>query len=236
MVLHEGCSMSGVRRAMLEMGLATCCLLCDAPDDAGSQRCKTCINLHKEMRERITTLPTESLVSQWGKELLHMLARPGAYEHHESHGPHMEVYAALLQGPASERKVVTEEDVKAAFAAARAKRKTNPLRDIANQSPWRDENPSDDELKRLSAELPIDIVDASGVRTVPSKQIDRVDISDRSGEDHELSARVAASASQQDAPEDLRDVLIDLEVGEKRAERKQWDDLVEGLDDLLDED
>jgi hypothetical protein len=221
---------------MLEMGLATCCLLCDAPDDIGSQRCKTCIGLHKEMRERIAELPQESLASQWGRELLHMLAKPGSYEHHESHGPHMEVYSSLLHGPASKQRTITEEDVKAAFAAARAKRKVNPLRDIANQSPWRDGEPSDEELARLSAELPTDIVDASGVRTVPSREIRKVDVSDRSGEDHELSARVSANAAQQDAPEDLRDVLIDLEVGEKRAERKQWSDLVEDLGDLLDED
>jgi len=51
-----------------------------------------------------------------------------------------------------------------------------------------------------------------------------------------LTARVTAHAAQQDAPDELRDVLIDLEVGEKRAERKQWVDLVDGLDDLLDED
>ena len=30
--------MSGVRRAMLEMGLATCCVLCDAPDDIVGER------------------------------------------------------------------------------------------------------------------------------------------------------------------------------------------------------
>lgn len=228
--------MSGVRRAMLDMGLATCCLLCDAPDDVGSQRCKECIGLHKEMRERVGDLPPESLASQWARELLHMLARPGSYEHHESHGQHMEVYSALLQGPASKQRTITLEDVKAAFEAARTKRKVNPLRDIANQSPWRDQEPSEEDLKRLSAELPTDITDASGVRTVPSKPIGKVDISERSGEDHELTARVTAHAAQQDAPDELRDVLIDLEVGEKRAERKQWVDLVEGLDDLLDED
>jgi hypothetical protein len=148
----------------------------------------------------------------------------------------MEVYSDLLQGPASKQRTITLEDVRAAFEAARVKRKVNPLRDIANQSPWRDQEPSEEDLKRLSAELPIDIVDPSGVRTVPSKPIERVDISERSGEDHELSARVAAHAAQQDAPDDMRDVLIDLEVGEKRAERKQWVDLVDGLDDLLDED
>jgi hypothetical protein len=148
----------------------------------------------------------------------------------------MEVYSALLQGPASKQRTITLEDVKAAFEAARTKRKVNPLRDIANQSPWRDQEPSEEDLKRLSAELPTDVTDASGVRTVPSKPIGKVDISERSGEDHELTARVTAHAAQQDAPDELRDVLIDLEVGEKRAERKQWVDLVEGLDDLLDED
>ena len=81
-----GNNMAGVRKAMLEMGLATCCILCDSPDDPGTSRCRSCINSHKEMREKIAKLPSESLAGQWAKELLQMLARPSSYEHDENHG------------------------------------------------------------------------------------------------------------------------------------------------------
>ncbi len=52
----------------------------------------------------------------------------------------------------------------------------------------------------------------------------------------ELVARVQASASSQDAPDELQDIIIDLEVGEKRAKRKEWSDIVEDIDDLIDSD
>jgi hypothetical protein len=111
----------------------------------------------------------------------------------------------------------------------------NTLREMANQSKWKDSEPTEKELHDLSQELPTDIVDKSGIRTVPSKEITQVDRSERSGEDHELTARVQASASNQDAPDDLKDLMVDLKVGEKRAERKQWKDIVDDVDELLDD-
>ena len=228
--------MAGIRKAMLEMGVATCCMLCDAPDAPGSARCRKCISDHKNMRERVSQLPPESLARQWSTELLQMLARPNSYEHDDNHGEWMSVYAQLLHGQKSKSKTITQADVEDAFAAARQKRKVNPLRDIANQSKWKDSAPTEDELRRLSAELPDNVEDVSGIRTVPSKNITKIDRSERPGEDYELVARIQASASSQDAPDDLQDIIIDLEVGEKRAKRKEWSDIVEDIDDFIDSD
>ncbi|MCS5527340.1 MAG: hypothetical protein NZ774_05705 [Candidatus Poseidoniales archaeon] len=219
---------------MLEMGLATCCVLCDAPDEAGSNRCRQCIATHKGVRERVSELPAQSLVSQWSKELFQMLARPSSYEHDETHGEWMTAYAQLLHGQSKKPRATTQEDVEAAFEAARQKKKMNTLREMANQSKWKDSDPTEKELHDLSQELPTDIVDKSGIRTVPSKEITQVDRSERPGEDHELTARVQASASNQDTPDDLKDLMVDLKVGEKRAEKKQWKDIVDDVEDLFD--
>ena len=226
--------MAGIRKAMLEMGVATCCMLCDAPDSPGSARCRKCIGDHKDMRERVAKLPGESLAKQWSIELLQMLARPQSYEHDEIHGDWMSVYSQLLQGQKSEAKVITQEDIEKAFEIARNKRKMSPISDFANQNKWKDSDPTDEELQRLSAELPENVKDVSGVRTVPSKEIERIDRSERPGEDHELVARVQANASSQNTPDEIRDVIVDIEVGEKRAKRKEWDDIVDDIDDLID--
>ena len=69
---------------------------------------------------------------------------------------------------------------------------------------------------------------------MPSKKITQVDRSERPGEDHELTARVQASASNQDTPDDLKELMVDLKVGEKRAEKKQWKEIVDDVEDLLD--
>ncbi len=220
---------------MLELGMATCCVLCDAPDEVGSKRCKACIAHHREMRERVASLPPESLAGQWAKQLLQMLARPSSYEYDEVHGDYMAAYASLLAGQSKQAKPMTPADVDAAFAAARGRERVNPIRDIANQSRWKNETPDETELAQFSEELPDDVVDESGVRTIPSKEIKRIDRSDRSGEDAELVARVQASAKAQGGDEQLSDLIVDLAVGEKRAERKAWSDLVGDIEELLDE-
>jgi hypothetical protein len=187
------------------------------------------------MRDRVALLPTQSLAGQWSKELLQMLARPSAYDHDEKHGQWMTAYAQLLHGQSKQPREITQADVEAAFASARKTQKFNVLREMANQSKWKDVEPTEEELAQLSQELPTDIIDSSGIRTVPSKEITKIDRSERPGEDHELTARVQASAANQDAPEELRELMGDLKVGEKRAERKQWKDIVEDVEDLFEE-
>ena len=175
--------MSGVRRAMQEMGLAICCLVCDAPDDASSPRCRTCIGNHRDARDRLQQFPVERLASQWARELFQMNARPNAYEHDSNHGVWMRTYARLLAGPPELHREITQADVEAAFAASRAERDVNPLRDIANQSPWKDAPPSDEEVRRFEKQLPTDVEYSRGRPTIPSRVIPEVDRSSRSGED-----------------------------------------------------
>ncbi len=227
--------MSGVRRAMQEMGLAICCLVCDAPDDASSSRCRTCIGKHRDARDRLQQLPSERLVSQWARELFQMNARPNGYEHDPKHGVWMRTYARLLVGPPELQRKITQADVEAAFAASRAEREVNPLRDIANQSPWKDTPPSDEEVRKFGEQLPDDVEYSGGRPTVPSRVIPRVDRSSRSGEDHELEDRVIGEAAAQTAPSDIRDLTPELTAGERRLTRRRWKDLVDDIDSLIEE-
>ena len=227
--------MSGVRRAMQEMGLAICCLVCDAPDDTSSPRCRTCIGNHRDARDRLQQFPDERLASQWARELFQMNARPNAYEHDSNHGVWMRTYARLLAGPPELHRKITQADVEAAFAASRAERDVNPLRDIANQSPWKDAPPSDEEVRRFEKQLPTDVEYSRGRPTIPSKVIPEVDRSSRSGEDHELADRVLGAAAAQTAPSDLRDLTPELTAGERRLTRRLWKDLVDEIDALIEE-
>ena len=69
---------------MSDMGLAICCLMCDAPDDAGSARCKACISRHGKVRERLAK--GDDGVSRWGRELLAMMSTPQQYDFDDVHG------------------------------------------------------------------------------------------------------------------------------------------------------
>ena len=227
--------MSGVRRAMQDMGLAVCCLMCDAPDDINSSRCRTCIGIHRNARDRIQQLPDERLASQWARELFQMNARPHSYDHDDEHGVWMRSYARLLAGPPELQRKITQADVEAAFAASRAEPEVNPLRDIANQSPWKDKSPSEEEVRRFEEQLPDDAEYRGGRRTVPSRVIPKVDRSSRSGEDHDLADRVLGAAAAQTAPDDLREVTSELHAGERRLTRRRWKDLVDDINDLIDD-
>jgi len=78
-------------------------------------------------------------------------------------------------------------------------------------------------------------VEHVGKRTVPSRDIEEVDRSDRLGEDAELTDRVAANVATQDAPKEIKDVLIGEMMAERKAKRDEFSDAVEGLGDLLDD-
>ena len=83
----------------------------------------------------------------------------------------------------------------------------------------------------------IELVDDAhmGKRTIPSKDIDRVDRSDRIGEDLELSDWVSANVAVQDEPAVLKDVLADVHVARRKEKREQLSAAVDSVDELLDE-
>jgi hypothetical protein len=74
-----------------------------------------------------------------------------------------------------------------------------------------------------------------GQRTVPSREIEKIDRTDRPGEDTALTDRVSANVAVQDEPEVLQDILADVHVAKRKAKRDKLSDAVEGLDDLLDD-
>ena len=79
-------SMSAVRRAMAEMGLAGCCAWCDAPDTPGSERCRTCIATHRSVRDRLAA-GADGPIDQAARHLLSLMAEPHRHDHDPVHGP-----------------------------------------------------------------------------------------------------------------------------------------------------
>ncbi len=131
--------------------------------------------------------------------------------------------------------VSTLEDVGAKFEADRKKKKGSLIRDMANRSRWKDGGPGIDVAREMVSE--IELVDDAhmGKRTIPSKDIDRVDRSDRIGEDLELSDWVSANVAVQDEPAVLKDVLADVHVARRKEKREQLSAAVDSVDELLDE-
>lgn len=226
--------MSLPRRAMQEMGLAICCLLCDAPDEAGSARCRACIGAHERARERISR-DRGGPIEQLGRDLLAYSSEPDRHDHHEIHGPMMREYGRLLTGHAGERPPPTQDEVEALFEEAREKVQRNALRDAANQNPWSDVPPEPADAREMLRRLPNDVERHEGARTVPSRAIEQVDRSDRSGEDRSVSDRVRARASAQDFPEELREPVEEMLVEESTGRRQRLDELLGDVGDLIDE-
>ena len=225
--------MSLPRRAMSDMGLAICCLMCDAPDDAGSARCKACIGQHGKVRERLAR--GDDGVSRWGRELLAMMANPEQYDFDNVHGEVLQGYVRLLTEHEGPRAAPTQEEIDALFAAARARPKGSLIRDMANQNPWKDSPPSVQSAREMSDNIDETADESVGQRTVPSREIEKIDRSDRPGEDTALTDRVSANVAVQDEPEELQDILADVHVAKRKAKRDELTDAVEGLDDLLDD-
>ena len=225
--------MSLPRRAMSDMGLAICCLMCDAPDDAGSARCKACITQHGKVRERLAR--GDDGVSRWGRELLAMMANPQQYDFDNVHGEVLQGYVRLLTEHEGPRAAPTQEEIDALFAAARARPKGSLIRDMANRNPWKDSPPSVQSAREMSDNIDEITEDDVGQRTVPSREIEKVDRTDRPGEDTALTDRVSANVAVQDEPEELQDVLADVHVAKRKAKRDKLSDAVEGLDELLDD-
>lgn len=226
-------SMSLPRRAMSGMGFAVCCLMCDAPDEAGSARCKSCISRHEKVRERLSK--GDDGVARWGRELLSMLSMPEKMDHDEIHGEVLRGYVNLINQHEGPRTPPSQEEIDALFAAAKARPKGSLIQDMANRNPWKNAPPSARVAKAMSDEIPeVEEVHA-GKRTVPSKAIEEIDRSDRVGEDLGLSDRVSANVAVQKAPADLQDLLADAHVEQRQAKREKLREAVDEIDELLDD-
>ena len=105
------------------------------------------------------------------------------------------------------------------------KKKQNTIRDLGNQNKWKDAPPSPEEAKEIGKEAwnedEIRHQEYYETMTKPSKEIAKVDRSDRIGEDIELELRLKNVSNE--------------DVEKKINSREEWKDMIEELDDFLDD-
>ncbi len=105
------------------------------------------------------------------------------------------------------------------------KKKHNTIRDLGNQNKWKDAPPSPIEAKEMGeetwAENEINKQQYYETMTKPSKEITKVDRSDRIGEDTELELRLKNVSSE--------------DVMKKINSREEWKEMIEELDNFLDD-
>ena len=225
---------------MQELGFQACCLRCDAPDEVGLERCSSCIQHHRSVRETIASAPPDDPLFQLAKEIMAMAAAPHRYDHDEVHGEvliEQQRLAGSLSGPKRQR---TEDDVVRVFDEQRASKKVNVLRDVGNQNPWKDGAPSADIASAISQETwsleGQDVDPHYGARTVPSKPIQPVDRSERTGEDTTLTDRVHAAVSSSGLDEKAAEIFEELEFKERQKKRAELDSAMKDIKDLVDDD
>ena len=185
---------------MQELGFQACCLRCDAPDESGVARCSPCIQHHRNVREVLASAPPDDPLYQLAKELMAMAAEPHRYDHDEVHGRALIEQQRLAGALVGERVPPSADDIEALFEQQRTKRQQNALQDIANQNPWKDQPLPAEQAQAMAKktwELEGEENEHYGARTVPSKPIQKVDRSERSGEDTTLTDRIHASAAAQ---------------------------------------
>jgi|TARA_B110000240_G_scaffold182301_1_gene214984 hypothetical protein len=226
---------------MKELGLQACCLRCDEADVGGSQRCKGCISHHRNVRELIAASAAEDELFQFAKELVAMAASPHRHDHDEIHGEVLLEQQRLAASLITAAPLPTSEEVGNLFTSQRNNEKSNIIRDVANQNPWKDTAPEVDVATKIGQEAWSDAeAEASiahhGARTIPSKPIAKVDRSDRVGEDLQLSDRIHAAADAQNVPKELADDVEAIGFETRQRARKDLKDAISNLDEILDDD
>tara|TARA_B110000444_G_scaffold50104_1_gene46047 strand:- start:2380 stop:2985 length:606 start_codon:yes stop_codon:yes gene_type:complete len=124
--------MSLPRRAMEQMGFAICCLSCDAPDIAGSQRCKSCISSHVKVRDKISSGPATTKADRLSREFVTMLANPSDFIENSEHSETMVYYKSLIDIHQGTSQPKTAEEVQQRFEAQRQKKERSLIRDVAS--------------------------------------------------------------------------------------------------------
>ena len=222
--------MSLPRQAMQQMGFAICCLLCDAPDTEGSKRCKDCISTHKKVRDRISG-DVSGPIEQLAKDLMAFTTEPHRHDHDPVHGPFLKEAARLLASHRGQRPPPTEQEISQAFEIAKKTSRRNIIREIANTV---SDNGDVDSAIELVDSLPTRD-DAPGARTVPSRTIPKIDRSDRPGEDREFMDRFKAEEQIRKGGEEISEPKVEKLVEERKAKREELDNLLTGLDQLIED-
>ena len=228
------------RRAMKNMGLQACCLRCDEPDDAGSGRCKACINNHEVMREKIAKAAPDDSFYQFAKELLTMTASPHRFDNDPVHGRALEEQQVLASKLVTKPTPLTEDDIVETFKQQRTAKKSNLIQAIANKNKWKDSPPMPNVARHIGEEAwsddELDDSEYHAGRTVPSQNIPTVDRSDRVGEDKRMVARVDIHAKGKGVDQELLDIIETEELNQQKQKKDEWKSALSDVDDLLNDD
>jgi hypothetical protein len=170
-----------------------------------------------------------------------MAASPHRHDHDEIHGEVLLEQQRLAASLITAAPLPTSEEVGNLFTSQRNNEKSNIIRDVANQNPWKDTAPEVDVATKIGQEAWSDAeAEASiahhGARTIPSKPIAKVDRSDRVGEDLQLSDRIHAAADAQNVPKELADDVEAIGFETRQRARKDLKDAISNLDEILDDD
>ena len=137
--------MSLPRRAMEQMGFSVCCLMCDAPDVAGSERCKACIKGHTRARDRLTSGKARTKAQRLARELVTMLSDPFSHIDDEIHGESMQYYSEIIR----EHQQDPDKPTQRRERSQRLSRKTSLIREVANENRWLDKPPDEDQIEEM---------------------------------------------------------------------------------------
>ena len=138
--------MSLPRRAMEQMGFSVCCLMCDAPDVAGSTRCKECIKGHTKARDRLTTGKARTKAQRLARELVSMLADPFSHTDDDSHGKWMQTYSEMIREHQHDPETVGRER---RSRSQRLSRKTSLIREVGNKNRWAGKPPDEVQMEEM---------------------------------------------------------------------------------------
>ena len=168
-----------------------------------------------------------------------MAAEPHRYDHDEVHGNALIEQQRLAGGLVGQRTKFDGDDVAAIFQEQREREKPNVLQDIANQNPWKDRPMGAGEAQKVANEmlsLEVGYDPHYGARTVPSKPIEKVDRTERPGEDTTLTDRVHAAASTHELDEEVAEIFEDIEFNQRQSKRKSLKAAMDEVKELVDDD
>jgi hypothetical protein len=120
------------------------------------------------------------------------------------------------------------------FDNQKKQRKVNILRDVANQNEWVDRPPTSEQREEILEVFGGEDHSDYGARTIPSREIAKVDRSERIGEDVTLTDRLEAAKNAQEVPIQSKEAIEKEIFEELQNQRKEWKTVLSEVDELLD--
>ena len=138
---------------MDEMGLSICCLMCDAPDTPGTNRCKLCISRHSSARKELFSDRAETGLEQLARRLATMIADPASFTSDPIHGVWMSNYHQALLKHQGTRQANTMEEIEEIFQQQREKEADMGPASLSDRNPWSKRPPDDKEINEALQKL-----------------------------------------------------------------------------------